>query len=220
MIIRIAGKTSPVTEAVPKQLKDHNYVGAANHNFFLLDQQYADDIGWASTGIHILDQIETNIPAILKTRNLNINQAKTEKYSIIRNGDDCWKKCKYVGSLLGTNEDINRRIGITNSHYKTLGTIFGSKKVSQQLKFRIFNALLENIFLYNSEVWRPGLNQSLEEKIDIFQRRLLRNILNIKWNNNNWLSNNELYDGTKQIPWSKKIAYRRLHFFGHVAETA
>ena len=89
------------------------------------------------------------------------------------------EKCKYVGSLLGTREDINRRIGLTCGAYNTLKSILTSKKV--------FFALLESIFLYNSECW--GLNKELENKIDIFQRKLLRKILGIRWSKGNWLSN-------------------------------
>jgi len=205
-------KTNTIT--APLHLLDHNY-NLPTNDYFTIDQQYADDIGWISTGPHILDQIENTIPDLLKQRNLHINDTKTEKYHITRGGNDSWKKCKYVGSLLGTKEDINRRIGITNSSYNTLEPIFKSKKVSQSIKLRIFGALLESIFLYNSEVW--GLTKTLEDKIDTFHRRLLRKILNIKWTNNNWISNNQLYDITHQTQWSKKIAHRRIRFFGHIA---
>ena len=75
--------------------------------------------------------------------------------------------------------------------------------------------MVESIFLYNSECW--GLNKSLENKIDIVQRKLLCNILGIRWSKGNWLSNKELYIVTHQTEWSKKIAFRRIRFFGHVA---
>ena len=74
-----------------------------------------------------------------------------------------------------------------------------------ELKLRIFCALLESIFLYNSECW--GLNKELENKIDIFQRKLLRNILGIRWSKGNWLSNKDLYKLTNQIEWSEKISH-------------
>ena len=199
----------------PKFLQDHNYSCDTNNNFFTVDQQYADDIGWASTGIHILENIEKEIPQILKERNLFINKAKTEKYTITRSGPDNWKKCKYVGSLLGTHEDINRRIGLANGAYNTLRNILNSKKVNRELKLRIFCALIESIFLYNSECW--GLNKLLENKIDVVQRKFLRNILGIRWSKGNWINNTELYKITHQTEWSKKIAFRRLRFFGHVA---
>ncbi|PIK59166.1 hypothetical protein BSL78_03912 [Apostichopus japonicus] len=39
----------------------------------------------------------------------------------------------------------------------------------------------------------------------------------LRWTNNNWLSNDELYNETNQTPWSSIVAHRRLRFFGHVA---
>ena len=83
------------------------------------------------------------------------------------------------------------------------------------LKIRIFKALLESVFLYNSECW--GLNKNQENKINVFQRKLLRNILGINWHKNNWISNEELYEKTKQNKWSNIISHRRLRFFGHIA---
>ena len=85
-----------------------------------------------------------------------------------------------VGSYLDTENDIKRRIILANAAFSTLKTIFNSKKVSDEIKL---SALVESIFLYNCEVW--GTNKRLDDKIDVFQRRLLRNILNIRWNNDN-----------------------------------
>ncbi|XP_071834664.1 uncharacterized protein [Apostichopus japonicus] len=200
---------------LPSQLVDHDYSTTTNNSFFTVDQQYADDISWASTGQHILQDIEKRVSDKLAVRNLKINCTKTEKFTITRKGNDSWKKCKYVGSLLGTEEDINRRIGITNGAFNTLSSIFKSKNISRKIKLRIFETLLKSIFLYNCELW--GTTKDLDRKIDTFQRRLLRNILNIRWTNNNWLSNDELYNETNQTPWSSIVAHRRLRFFGHVA---
>ena len=46
---------------------------------------------------------------ILEDKNLIVNNTKTEEYEVVRGGDDKWKKCKYLGSLLETENDINRR---------------------------------------------------------------------------------------------------------------
>ena len=35
-------------------------------NCFTIDQQYADYIGWSSTGKHIIDKIEKEIPEYLQ----------------------------------------------------------------------------------------------------------------------------------------------------------
>ena len=57
-----------------------------------------------------------------------------------------------------------------------------------------FKALLKSVFLYNSDCW--GLNRNQENKINVLQRKLLRNILGINWHKNNWISNDELYEKT------------------------
>ena len=68
-----------------------------------------------------------------------------------RSGSEDWKKCKYVGSLLGTREDINRIIGLTCGAHNTLKSILTSlsKKVSFEL-ILIFCALLESIFFFRA----------------------------------------------------------------------
>ena len=201
-------------QLLPTHLLDHNYYTFTNQQF-TLDQQYADDIGWASTQNSIIDHIEQEIPTILEDRNLQINATKTERYAISRHSNDDWKQCKYIGSLLGTEEDIARRKKLANFAYQCLKSIFTNKHVTTDTKLRVFSALIESIFLYNSELW--GTNKSIEKKIDTFQRNLLRLILQISWKKGNWLSNVDLYAKTKVQPWSKTIAKRRLRFFGHVA---
>ena len=176
-IIKINSEKQPL----PHYLKDHEYSNYEDPSF-TLDQQYADDIGWASTSQHVLDNIEKTTTAKLKQGNLHINQSKTERYHIKKGGDESWKKCKYVGSLLGTTEDIERRKQLTKTAFLKLKPIFTNKKVGVDTKIRIFNALLASIFLYNCELWT--LTDTLERKIDAFQRQLLRRVLNIRWDPN------------------------------------
>ena len=103
--------------------EDHTLI----NNLFLLDQQYADDIGWAATQSGIINQIEKEVPVLLSDRNLQINASKTETYTICRQGSENWRKCKYIGSLLGTEEDIDRRKHLTNFAYQNLKSVFNSK---------------------------------------------------------------------------------------------
>ena len=78
----------------------------------------------------------------------------------------------------------------------------------------LLHLVVEPIFLYNSELW--STNKTHEQNIDTFQRKLLRNILNISWRKGNWISNNQLYQKTKLKPWSELIKTRRLRLFGHL----
>ena len=150
--------------------------------------------------------MKKNVPTALSERNLFVNESKTEKYTIKKNGQNDWRNCKLVGSKLGTEEDFQNRKILTNVAYNSVKTIFQNKNTTASAKLIIFNSLLESIFMYNSELW--AVNKSIENKIDTFQRQLLRKIFNIRYGENgeNWLSNDQLYEVTKQTPWSKKIS--------------
>ena len=97
---------------------------------------------------------------------------------------------------------------IAHRAFNCLHSIFKNKTLNLKLKLKIFQALIESIFLYNSECW--GLNKEQEERINITQTKFLRNILGIRWHKNNWISNDKLYEKTQQQDWSRKIAHRRL----------
>ncbi len=95
---------------------------------------------------------------------------------IIKNNNPYWKKCKLLGSLLGTKQDMERRKIIVIDSMKTLSHIFKSKHISFKLKVRTFTALINSVMLYNSELWT--VTKQMEEKINALQRRHLRIILN------------------------------------------
>jgi hypothetical protein len=161
---------------------------------------------------HKLEHEKKTIPPKLEKRNLTVNEDKTEEYTVKRGGDEEWKKCKYLGSLLDTEEDIKRRRMLTNDAYNKLKPIFTNRNVSLNMKIKTYNTLLESIFMYNSELWTLG--RRLEKQIDVFQRKLLRRITNIKWPKK--IRNDDLYKLTQQTPWSVTITARRLKWFGHL----
>ena len=81
----------------------------------------------------------------------------------------------------------------------------------QHQKKRKLEYINHILFLYNSELWT--LTKTLEKRIDSFQRRLLRNILNYHYPK--IISNTELYRKAEEIPWSVNIRRRRLTWLGH-----
>ena len=85
-------------DILPCFLNEHSY-SRALFNPFTIDQQYADDIGWAAGNEFVIDQNEKKIPIKLKERNLMVNEEKTERYAIKRNGPEEWKECKYLGLI-------------------------------------------------------------------------------------------------------------------------
>jgi hypothetical protein len=204
--------TKTAEELLPDHLKDHSYTKKVD-TYLDINQQYADDISWVTTAQHKIDHIKETIPEQLKKYNLHVNEKKTEEYKVSRNTDDSWKTCKYLGSLLDTEKDINRRKGCAITSYNKLNKIFKNKRVSTEKKVRTFNVYVSSIFLYNSELWT--ITKSLEQKIDAFQRSLLRKVLDIRWPEK--ISNDDLYTKTKEIrSQSQKIKKRRLSWLGHL----
>ena len=78
--------------------------------------------------------------------------SKTEEYEIIRQGNEKWKKCKLLESLLDTEKEINRRKILAIDAFKTLNKIVYSRKISNAVKIRTFNEYVASVFLYNSEL--------------------------------------------------------------------
>ena len=170
-----------------------------------VDPKYADDITFVRTDESKINQIERLMPEMLKENNLYVNPTKTEKYTISRTSNGSWKKkCKLLGSLLDSDKDIKRRKGLAIDSFKTLENVFKSRHISEVIRLRIFKAYVESIFLYNSEIWT--LTKSLEDKIDSFQRRLLRKVIRVNWPR--LISNEDLYNRTHMKPWSVIIMKR------------
>ncbi len=117
----------------------------------------------------------------LKKRNLQINEEKTKNYPVRREGNEKWKTCKLVGSILDTEKDMNRRKTLALCAHIKLKYIPESKKNTIKIKVKVFNAFVRSIFMYNSEL--RTLTKKLENTVNIFQRLLLRRIINVKWPN-------------------------------------
>ena len=196
---------------LPTHLQDHNYDRKQN-KIFSLDQQFADDINWITNNSTKLNEIEGNVTLKLKKRGLLINESKTEKLRISKDGNMDWKQTKYLGSYLDTEKDLNHRKQLCMFSYLKNRNKLESKRLSIKIKMRIFNAFVTSIFLYNSELWIT--NTKLNNKINVFQRSLLRRILNIRYPK--IISNAKLYQITKEKEWSNTIKCRRLKWTGHL----
>ena len=165
--------------------------------------QYADDMVNVTSIKGQKEIIKREMTEQLESYNLHVNETKTEEYEITPKGGEEWKNCKFLGTLLDTSKDIQRRKGLAIAAYKQQEKIFNSNKISLKIKLRCFNTYISSIFLYNSCLWT--ITKSLEQQIDAFHRRLLRRILKIKWPRK--ITNDEVYEKTKEIKCSKIIQY-------------
>ena len=208
-----------------------------------INPKYADDITYITISAQRHQNRERITTERLKPYNLTVNSLKTEKYiapeipntssTQQQNRDILWSdldwtipkskppikappqrvlECKLLGSKIGTVQDIKNRKCNVIPAIRANQKYFNSKIISKEMKIRIFNTYVEPIMLYNSEIW--NMNKTLNNSIDAYQRRLLRQALNIKHPEH--MTNNKLYKITKAVPWSRKIKERRLNLLGHV----
>ena len=161
---------------------------------------------------HSIEDIKKKIPTTLETRNLLVNREKTEEYSVKKDGSSDWKRCKYLGTMIDTEEDIKRRKGITSGAMDRIKYISKDRKLGTNIKIRAFNAYASSIFLYNSETWT--VNKATEDSLDSYHRRLTRQAINIKWPQK--ISTVDLYQQTGETPWSTVVRRRRLRLYGHL----
>ena len=198
---------------IPDEIIEHNYTSQTQIQHIDIDMEYADDISKITSDYNNIRKYEHDITEKLDRNGLKINNSKTEKFIINRNNDQ-WKKCRLLGTLLDTSEEIKRRKALTINAANNLSHFFNNNKLTIMTKVRLINTYVEPIFLYNAETWT--VNKTKEEEINAFQRNITRKyILNIKWPK--IISNNELYAKTKIEKWSNKIKFRRLKWFGHIA---
>ena len=180
-------KPQHLSSPEPKILKEHDYYinkekfHEVSKQMLTIDTEYADDVG--KNVIHQSQNTENNtnkkminfykqhLPTLLQNRNLQCNPDKTVEFTIARNGDTAWKNCKYLGSLLDTNNDIKRRKQLAMSAAIKLSDLWQSNKATVATKLRIFDACVKSIFLYNAELW--GMSSKTENMINSFHRKLL-----------------------------------------------
>ena len=174
---------------------------------------YADDVDFVSLIKH------KDIKAVqetLKKYNLLVNEEKTEYTEIKREQkkeEEQWRKVKKVGSLLGDEEDMERRRSLAAAAMGKMNKIWIRKdKISQKRKINLYRALVKSILLYNCGTW--GVTKSEEEKMDAFHRKQLRRVMDIKYPTK--ISNKNLYSKTGEKPISDTMRTARWKLFGHI----
>ena len=191
-------------------LIDHAYNKPINS---IIDAQYTDDTEWAVTGSkHVIENIRVRPIPLLGQRQLQNNATKDE-YIIDRLSKDVsWKCCKILGRLLDTEEDVKRIKKLALDVMSAFQEVWRCNQTNRSLKIRISEALVQSIFLYNSEIWT--MTSILTGQVNAFQRGMLRMVINIRWTDK--ISNDDLRATTKHTDWSDKIYERRFRRCGHL----
>ena len=191
---------------------------------FPLDTKYADDVDFNDEDEENLRAILPLATDILKSWNLFVNEDKTDFTHVylarkgekdeagnLVAGSELWRKSITLGSMLGSEEDINLRISLGYAAFNKYKKTWNNK-IPLQKRLVLYEALVVSVLMYNSCCWAAP--KSALEKLDVTHRRHLRSILNYRYPN--IISNENLYKRCNTEPLSVKVDRSRWRMLGHI----
>ena len=169
---------------------------------------YADDVDFI--GLEFADIAE--VQKTLKKYNLLVNADKTEQTTLSRSGKE-YKNAKKVGTLIGDEEDMNRRKRLSTAAFAKLQNIWiKGDKVQRKTKIKLYRTLVKLVLTYNCGTC--ALTKTEAEKLNAFHRIQLRKILNIKYPVK--ITNSSLYEKCNECPLSITLLESQWRLFGHI----
>ena len=189
------------------------------------DLDFADDLALLS---HTQQQMQEKTDAVAETSaclGLNIHRGKSKVLKVnaanttpIRLENEALEEVEnftYLGSTVdkqgGTDADIQTRIGKARTAFHQLKNVWGSTDLTTNIKIRIFNTIVKPVLLYGAETWRTTVTTM--KRIQTFINTCLRRILQIRWPDR--ISNEELWQRTRQQPVEEEVLQRRWRWIGH-----
>jgi hypothetical protein len=152
---------------------------------------------------------------VKKTKEMRVNVTTTEWLGIDGEEIEQVDSFTYLGSIVtsdgGSEEDVRVWIRKADGAFIQLYPIWKSKIISKKTKICIFNTNVKSVLLYACETWK--VNQQISKRVQVFVNCCLRWILNLWWPD--ILSNEDLWEITKQEPITAQIRKRKWCWIGH-----
>ena len=125
----------------------------------------------------MLFRSEDLIPPTILEWDLMANPGKWERTKIMQyREEEEWKKVRKLGSLLGDEEDLERRMGLASVQFKLLSKLWKKGgKTTLDTRMRVYNAFVIPILTYNASTW--GLTEANVNKLEVYHRRHLRAVV-------------------------------------------
>ena len=184
--------------------------------------KYADDTTLLALGFQKLQEMSSQLQSACTKWGMKINTAKckvltTAEDQITIQGEhiENVKDFIFLGSSVpNVTNDIDRRIVLASTSFGRLRkAIWNNRKISLQLKMRLFRALILPIATYASETWVLTIKD--ENKLNVFEMRCLRAILGVSRRDR--ISNANIRKTTNsEYSITDMIRTKRLKWFGHV----
>lgn len=191
----------------------------------LEDMDYADDIVLMS---HSFADMQSKLDDLVNEAakvglKINIGKTKVMKINVRNNtplkiGDTNLEEVDefvYLGSTItkdgGAVEDVKRRINIARGSFIQHREVWRSNVLSNKTKIRLFKSNILTVLLYGCETWL--VNQEIQNKLQVFVNRCLRNIFKIWWPKT--ISNEDLWQKAEIGPINQEIKKRKWGWIGH-----
>ena len=187
---------------------DHNY--SFRQHQLPLHIEYADDIDFIITDDKDPKHLINVVKSTFAEYNLQVNDTKTE-YTHFGYGKDL-TKVKKLGSLLDDERDMSQRNILSFCALRKFDFVWKNPFIKIPRKLFIYQTFVKPIFQYNSSTWIS--NKRIENKLDVFQRKHLRYVLNIFYPKK--IHNKELYKITNCQSFSESLRFYRKRHLGHL----
>ena len=119
------------------------------------------------------------------------------------------EKNEKLGSLLGSYEDMKRRIQLPYAASNTIKKTWCHRKIHINKKLQLYKSTVKPILLYSPGTW--GLTKKEQNEIDVTHRRQLTTLIN-----NKKICSNKLYEKCKEEEISVTIKRNKWKLFGHI----
>ena len=188
--------------------------------------KYSDDVDFLDLDEEPLKALFPVCKDVLQDWNLYVNESKTEfvRFYVAGSeetddngfavrGNEPWRFCKSLGSLLCSTADIDRRIILASSAFQTFRKVWlKGTKISLKRKLLVYEAQVLSVLLYNCSSWSAP--KQVMEKLNVCHRKHLRVICNISYPG--IISNKELYRRCEARPITERVQKARWTLLGHI----
>ena len=124
---------------------------------------------------------------------------------------------KYLGSAFhengGLDAELNRRIQLAALAFRQLQRpFFRQRCIAMCVRMQVYSCMVTSVLLYGSEAW--ALNESQLERLEVFHRRCLRNMLGVRMADH--VSNEVLRGRCNASTVNTMLTRRQLRWLGHL----
>ena len=177
---------------------------------------YSDNYDFITEIEKTNDKIYEKAKEIMKSKNLSVNEKKTE-YSTVKRWskeeEREWRNVIKLESKLGDREGIQKRKELATFALAKNDVILKKNwKMKLTTRIRLYETLVKSVLLYNCWTW--FVSKDDQRKLNSFHRRQLRKVIGTQWPHK--ISNNKLYKITGTKPLSITMTERKWKLLGHI----